>query len=159
MPYGCFHSIAPSAPSVHTLILVIRSPRIQAHEQSVSIMLSTRQSTSRASNTELFISALANYTNITGTDLSKGPTLKMPSSPEAFLQLLQKREKAFNEYSDGNPRLISCLNPGVNVLWAFFGELDRAVDSDKVRDTSHLVSLNVTSSGPHSTSQCFDFCN
>ena len=120
-------------------------------------MWSTRQETARASNTQLFINALANYTNITGTDLSKGPTLKMPSSPEAILQLLQEREKAFNEYSVGNPRLISCLSPGVNVVWAFFDMLERAVD--KVSDTSHLVSLNVTSSGPHSASKCFDFCN
>ncbi len=44
-------------------------------------------------------------------------------SPEAILQLLQEREKAFTEYHDGNRRLIICLSTAVNVIHAFSGIL------------------------------------
>ena len=96
-------------------------------------MSSTGQATSSGtstSNTQLIIDALADYAKITGEDLSKNPfaaKLERSNSPEAILELLQEREKAFKEYRDGNRRLISCLSPAVKVLQAFSGILGEAV--------------------------------
>ena len=92
-------------------------------------MSSTAQVTSSSSNTQLIIDALADYTKTTGIDLSKDPfaaIIEQSTSPEAILELLQEREKAFKEYRDGNRRLISCLSPVVNVLQAFSGILCEA---------------------------------
>jgi hypothetical protein len=105
-------------------------------------MSSTAQATSSTSNFQLIINALADYTKITGIDLSKNPfttALRHSSSPEAILELLQGREKAFKEYRDGNRRLINCLSPAVKVLQAFSGILSGAVGL--VSHTCHLVSL------------------
>src|SRR6266446_8771276 len=93
----------------------------------------TEQLTSSASSTsniQLITDALAKYAQITGTDLSKNPfaaSLEQATSPEAILQLLQEREKAFEEYRDGNRRLINCLSAAVNVIHAFSGILGSAV--------------------------------
>jgi len=90
----------------------------------------------------LIIDALADYAKITGIDLSKNPfaaLLEQSDSPEAILQLLQGREKAFKEYRDGNRRLIRCLSPAVKVLQAFSGILGEAVSL--VSHTSHLASV------------------
>jgi hypothetical protein len=76
------------------------------------------------------IGALADYTKVTGIDLSKNPlaaAIEHLNSPEAVLELLQEREKAFKEYRDGNRRLISCLRPAVMVIQAFSGILGEAV--------------------------------
>ena len=73
---------------------------------------------------------MAKYAEITKTDLSQNPfavALVQANSPEAILQLLQEREKAFKEYRDGNRRLINCLSAAVNVIHAFSGILGNAV--------------------------------
>ena len=90
----------------------------------------TGQATSPPSNVQLIIGALADYSKQTGIDLSNYPfaaTLEQANSPEAILQLLQQREKAFKEYRDGNRRLINCLSPAVKVLQAFSGVMGEAV--------------------------------
>ena len=105
-------------------------------------MSSTEQATSSASNIRLITDALADYASITGIDLPQNPfaaTLHQSNSPEAILQLLQNREKAFKEYRDGNRRLINCLSPIVNVLQAFSGILEGV--ASLVSDTCYLVSL------------------
>ena len=82
------------------------------------------------SNFQLIIDALANYANETGIDLSNSPfadTLQVSNSPEAVLEVLHDREKAFKEYRDGNRKLISCLTPAVQVLHAFSGVLGESV--------------------------------
>ena len=87
-------------------------------------MSSTQQPTSSTSNIQLITDALAKYAEITGTNLSKNPfaaALEQATSPEAILQLLQEREKAFKEYRDGNRRLINCLSVTVKVIHAFSG--------------------------------------
>jgi fungal STAND N-terminal Goodbye domain len=92
------------------------------------------------SNTQLIIDALADYAKITGVDLSKNPfaaALEQSNSPEAILELLQEREKAFKEYREGNRRLIICLSPAVKVLQAFSGILGEAVSLVSV--TYHLA--------------------
>jgi hypothetical protein len=84
----------------------------------------------------LITDALADYAKITGIDLSNNPfatALEQSNSPEAVLQLIQEREKAFKEYRDGNRRLIRCLSPAVKVIHAFSGILGEAV--------SHKVDL------------------
>jgi fungal STAND N-terminal Goodbye domain len=92
-------------------------------------MSSTGQATSSTSNIQLIINALADYAKVTGIDLSSSPfaaLLEQSNSPDAILELLQAREKAFNEYRDSNRRLISCLGPAVKVLQAFSGILGEA---------------------------------
>ena len=74
--------------------------------------------------------ALTDYTKVTGIDLSENPfatAIERLNSPEAVLELLQERQKAFSEYRDGNRRLISCLRPAVKVIQAFSGILGEAV--------------------------------
>ena len=108
-------------------------------------MSSSGQATSSTSSTsiiQLITNALADYTKITGIDLSKNPfaaAIERANSPEPILELLQEREKAFKDYREGNQRLISCLSPAVNVIQAFSGILGEAVSL--VSDTCHLVTL------------------
>ena len=92
-------------------------------------MSSTGQTPS-SSNFELIIHALTDYSDLTGIDLTKNPfaeKIELSNSPEAILELLQEREKAFKEYREGNRRLISSLNPAVKVIQAFSGILGEAV--------------------------------
>ena len=87
------------------------------------------QATSSTYNIQLFIDALADYAKITGIDLATNPfaaALEQSNSPQAILQLLHGREKAFKEYRDGDRRLISCLSPAVKILQAFSGILGEA---------------------------------
>jgi hypothetical protein len=91
---------------------------------------SSTSSTSSTSNIRLVTDALEKYAKITGNDLSKNPfaaTLEQSDSPEAILELLQEREKAFKEYREGSRRLITCLSPVVNVIQAFSGIFGEAV--------------------------------
>ena len=105
--------------------------------------MSTGQATSstQADNVQLIIDALADYTKETGIDLSKNPfaaKLEQTNSPEAILQLLQEREKAFKQYRNDNRGLINCLNPAVKILHRFSGILGPAV-GQVGRRTGHRV--------------------
>ena len=93
-------------------------------------MSSTGQAVSSTSNDQLFVNALADYAKTTGIDLSKSSftsTLEQSNSPEAILQLLEGREKAFKEYRDENRRMIRHLSPTVKALQAFSGVLGEVV--------------------------------
>jgi hypothetical protein len=93
-------------------------------------MSSTRQATSSPSTIQSIINALVDYTKVTGIDLSNNPfaaAIEHSNSPEAILELLQEREKAFKDYRIGNRRLINCLRPAVKVIQAFSGILGEAV--------------------------------
>jgi hypothetical protein len=81
---------------------------------------------------------------MTGIDLSKNPfaaTIKRANSPEAILELLQEREKAFKEYRDNERRLINCLSPAVKVIQAFSGILGEAVTLVSHKLNTILVTL------------------
>ncbi len=98
--------------------------------------------TTSSSNVQLIIRALADYSKETGIDLSNSPfatALEQSNSPEAILQLLQQREKAFKEYRDVNRKLTNCLSPAVKVLQAFSGILGEAVSL--VSYTSGFIDL------------------
>jgi hypothetical protein len=101
------------------------------------------------STVQLFIDALADYTKVTEIDLSNNPfaaAIEHSNYPEAILELLQEREKAFKEYHDGDRRLIGCLRPAVEVIHSFSGILDSAVSL--VSYTCHPgdpFNVNVTS--------------
>ena len=119
-------------------------------------MSSTGQATSSPSTIQSIIDALADYTKVTGIDLSKSPfaaAIEHSNSPEAILELLQERENAFKQYRDGNRSLINCLRPAVKVIQSFSGILGEA--ASLVSRTYHLVTLLVTSLGPVSTGKCF----
>jgi hypothetical protein len=132
-----------------------QSLRPNEHEQSDLFMSSTGEATSSNSNIQSVVDALADYARTTGIDLSKNQfatALEQSTSPEAILQLLQGREKAFKEYRDGDRRLISCLTPAVNILQAFSGILGEAVNL--VSLTFYLLSFfNVILPDPLPTCQ------
>jgi fungal STAND N-terminal Goodbye domain len=129
---------------------------------SIFFMSSTGQATSSTSNFQFIIdAALADYTKITGTDLSNTPfatAIQQSNSPEAILQLLHEREKSFKEYRDGNRKLISCLTPAVKVFQALSGILGDAVN--QVSRSCHPVTLlTVTSSDPTPTGKRLVCCH
>ena len=103
---------------------------MQQREQSIAFTSSIGQATSSTSAIQSIVDALADYTKVTGIDLSKDPfvtVIEWSNSPEAILELLQEREKTFKEYRDNNRRLINCLTPAVKVIHAFSGILGEAV--------------------------------
>src|SRR6266436_409071 len=120
-------------------------------------MSSTGQPTSSTSNVQIIIDvALADYTQITGTDLSKTPfavALEQSNSPEVVLQLLQEREKAFKEYRDGNSRLMKCVSFAVKLIQPFSRIIRKALS--QVSRTCHpMTLLTVDSSDPLPTNEC-----
>ena len=109
---------------------------------STSRTVQETSSTTSTSNIQLITDALLDYAKITGVDLSKNPfaaEIERANSPEAILELLQEREKAFKDYREGNRRIISYLSPAVNVIQAFSGVLGEAVSL--VGHTCHLITL------------------
>jgi len=77
---------------------------------------------SPASNFEaLFDAALTKYTKRTGNGLSDHPLTAMLdrcSSPDNVLAIFEEQAKAFDEFRNGDPKLIKWLKPIVNGLHA-----------------------------------------
>ncbi len=123
-------------------------------------MSSTAQASSSTSNVQIVINAaLADYTQIAGTDLSKTPFAAalghwQSNTPEVILQLLQEREKeVFKEYRDVNPRLMECVGLVVKVIQSFSGIISVVVS--QVSRTCHPVTLlTVNLSDPIATNEC-----
>ena len=140
------HGATPDITSPSTLVLPSPCPpfeRKNLTQSTPAFMSSTGQATSstQADNVQLIIDALADYTEETGIDLSKNPfaaEFERSNSPEAILQLLQGREKAFKQYRNDNRGLINCLNPAVKIIHRFSGILGQAVGQVS-RHTGHLV--------------------
>jgi hypothetical protein len=98
----------------------------------------------------LIIDALTDYAKLTGIDLAKHPfaeKIELSTTPEAILELLRERERAFKEYREVNRGLISCLSPVVKVLHASSGFLGEAVSlvSDTYSNLLSCESFNVAS--------------
>jgi len=89
----------------------------------------------------MFDAALADYTRLTGKDLSEhwfASQINHAKSSEEILDILQRQSKDFEEYRGGKQRLISSLGPTVRVLEALSPTLEVA---SLVSGTYHLVSL------------------
>jgi len=80
----------------------------------------TGNSTTSSSNfTALFDVALAKYTKLTGKDLRNYPLAEMIDrceSPDAILAIFQEQTRAFDEFRNGDPKLVKWLAPLVNWL-------------------------------------------
>ena len=108
-----------------------RLPSEHTQNSLSSIMSSsTSLSATTPSNFQLLVNALGDYLDQTGIDLSQNPLaekIQLSNTPNAILEILEEREKAFKEYRDSNRRLISCLSPAVRVLHAFSATLGEAI--------------------------------
>jgi hypothetical protein len=83
-----------------------------------------------SSNFQLVTKALADYAEQTGIDLTESPfadKLERCDSAEDISGLLQDRAKGFNEYREGNRKLIICLNPVVQFVHTFSDTLGEAL--------------------------------
>jgi hypothetical protein len=92
----------------------------------------------------LFTDSLADYTRITGIDLSKNPfavKLEQSDSLETICQLLQEREYTFRRFRNRNRRLINSVTPCVEVLHTISETLGVALSLPAVSYTCHLVNL------------------
>ncbi len=146
----------PCSPS-HNFVLSDSEHKNVPVSTSIFSMSSTAQATSSTSNVQIIIdTALADYTEITGTDLSKTPfaiALEQSNSPEVILQLLQEREKAFKEYRDGNRGLIKCVSFAVKLIQPFSGIIREALS--RVRHSCHPMTLLTEAlSDPLPTDEC-----
>ena len=112
------------------------------------------------SNYQVILDALASYADQTGVVLSTNPfadKLQHSDSPEAILELLHEREKAFKEYREGNRKIITWITPAVQVLHSFGGTLGESLS---LVSSTALVPwhwCHTTSPGPFSTSKSH-FC-
>jgi hypothetical protein len=84
--------------------------------------MSSAPNTTSSSNFEaLFEAALAAYTKRTGKDLCNHPlaiAIDRCDSPDSVLAVFREQSRAFDEFRDGNPKLIEWLTPVVNRLHA-----------------------------------------
>ena len=74
--------------------------------------------------------ALTDYQDQIGVQLDKHPfsdELRGSDSPDNVLKLLETKANAFKAYRDGNRKLISWLNPVVQVIHTLSGVLGQAV--------------------------------
>jgi hypothetical protein len=108
------------------------------------------------SNYQLILHALANYADETGIDLSSNPfadKLQHSDLPDAILELLHDREKAFKEYREGSRQIIKWLTPAVQVLHAFGGILGESLSLVSSTALIPWHWCHATSSGPFPTSK------
>ena len=83
-------------------------------------MSSTSNTTTSSSNfSTLFDVALAKYTRSTGRDLRNHPLayiIDRCDSPDAILAIFKEQSMAFDQFRNGDPKLIKWLAPLVNGL-------------------------------------------
>ncbi len=141
------HLSVPAVPPYSPHLLSHSLPR--RNPQAIVLMSSTTHTPQ--SNFQLIIDALANYANQTGIDLSNNPfadKLQLSNSPDAIIELLHDREKAFREYRDENRKLINCLTPAVQVLHAFSRILGESVSPVRRTALGPLHCFHAASAGP-----------
>ena len=74
----------------------------------------------------IFDAALADYLDKTGVDLTKDSStekLQNCQSADAIIELFQDKANQFEDYRNGNHKLINFLKPVVQVLHMFSGVL------------------------------------
>jgi hypothetical protein len=89
----------------------------------------------------IFDAALADYLGQTGVDLSKdsfSEKLQTCQSVDAVFELLQDKAKQFKDYRNGDRKLISYLNPIVQVLYGFSSVLGGPASTVGVLSSSIL---------------------
>ncbi|KAF8274623.1 hypothetical protein EI94DRAFT_471554 [Lactarius quietus] len=82
------------------------------------------------SNFRLISDAFDDYAKQVGIDLTKNPladALRACDSPNAVLELLQEKAHLFQDYRDGDRKLIKWLKPIVQVVHGFYGVLGQAI--------------------------------
>ena len=75
--------------------------------------------------------AIAEYAKQIGIDPAKHPIsdrLQTCHSPDDVLKLLEEKANEFNDYREGNHKLVDCLKPVVNVIQVFSGVIGEAVN-------------------------------
>jgi hypothetical protein len=86
--------------------------------------------TSHSNLQSIITDALADYADQTGFDLSQNPfseKLRQSKTSDDILELLQEREKTFEQYRNGDRSLVNCLSPAVRVLHGFSGLLGKTI--------------------------------
>jgi hypothetical protein len=95
-------------------------PQAQAHNPPVIHMRLSTSSTSPSFNFHALLDdALAKYTKRTGKCLADHPltaSLDRCRSPDDVLAIFQKQAEAFDEFRNGDPKLMKWLRPIVGVL-------------------------------------------
>ena len=74
--------------------------------------------------------AFADYAKQTGIDPTKDPfadRVQACHSPDDVLKLLEEKANEFKDYREGNRKLIDCIKPMVNVIYAISSFLGEAV--------------------------------
>ena len=88
----------------------------------------------------IFNAALEKYTKKTGIDLCNhllAPRIDRCNGPDAILNIFQEQARAFDEFKNGDAKLLRWLRPVVNVL--------HALSTNKaIRDSVSHVSLATT---------------
>jgi hypothetical protein len=128
-------------------------------------MSSTVQATSSTSSTfitQLITDALVDYTNKTGIDLLRDPSviaIRRANTPGDIIALFKLRAEAFQAYREGNRGLIRCLRPVATFIQNFSGILREVVGLVVAHTIRSGSIFNVTSSGPLPTSKGIVCCD
>ena len=80
--------------------------------------------------TAIFNSASNEYLRVTGKRLDTHPfaaQLDTCYSPEAVSDVLRTQAQAFSKFRKGDEKLMTWLNPTVNILFAFSGTLGEGI--------------------------------
>jgi hypothetical protein len=108
-------------------------------------MPSTLYTTYSSSNFEaLFEIALTKYSKCTGQDLRNHPlanVIDRCSSPGAILAIFQEQSREFDEFRDGDPKLVKWLEPAVNGLHAISTSAALSAGASLVSPTQSRISL------------------
>jgi len=148
---GCTRGLCEATRRSHPSI----SPRLPLPPSTHNVqrfyhntMSSALNRTSTPSNFEaLFDTALAKYTKCTGQDLRNhelARILDRCESPDSILAIFKEQSQAFDEYRNGDPKLIRWLAPVVNVLHAISTSAAISAGASLVSLTQCPISLSMS---------------
>jgi fungal STAND N-terminal Goodbye domain len=133
---------------VSGLVLAFLPPSTHSTQRlSNNLMESAPSTTSTSSKFEaLFDAALAKYTKRTGQDLRNHPiatTIDRCQSPDAILEIFQEQSRHFDEFRNGDPKLIKFLTPIVNGLHAISNNAVLSAGASLVSPTQFRILLSM----------------